>query len=446
MSDITTTNMDVDVDYSTSVPDATAEAGAGGDTISILSEANRPIRPNLDKLIQPGLTNDYTIVQFSLIHDITTRGMDVDYDLPVGAHGAWGALQRYDSSALQGNIQWSLDQFASVISSKPITEVEYIVGSGIPAAVPLGTNDPEAGGTGRDKYDIKVLPVIGKFYEVDGLTGLEGYGWDQINRQYGRLKVIVNDVFGAAMSGQGVLIIQEDAYILTGSEGNVAYDIPAQTVDVTSLRGSLTKTAVIAALAQTVLEFSYAGLVITVLNGGNLPVIGTPILIQEADDGENTTQNTDMGGEAIFNNVKISKTYRITVLNYYRDQATGGEGLPIYLTFSPDTILDWNPPAGYPSTIGNVVFYVWDYHTKKPIDGLSIKAYDENLDWYIETGSGVGAVVLPASNTSPLSFTVEVAGIVDKRYSPFKELITLEEDEIRIIDRYLHRKAQESQY
>ena len=446
MSDITTTNMDVDVDYSTSVPSATAEAGAGGDTISILSDANRPIRPHLDTLVQTGFANDYTTAQFSQIHDITTSDMDVDYDLPAGAHGAWGALQRYDGEALQGHIQWSFDQFASVISSHPITEVEYIVGSGIPAAVPLGANDSEAGGTGRDKYDIKLLPVIGKVYEQDNLTGLEGYGWDQINRQYGRLKVIVNDVFGAAMSGQGVLIIQEDAYILTGSEGTVVYDLPAQTVDVTSLRGSLTKTAKISALTQTSLEFSYAGFIISVLNGGNLPVIGTPVLIQEAGDGEKITKSTDSGGNATFNNVKISTTYRITVLHYYRDQASGGEELPIYLYFSPDTILDWNPPAGYPATIGNVVFYMWDYHTKKPIDGLAIKAYDANLDWYIETHSGVGAIVLPASNTSPLSFTVEVAGIVDKRYSPFKELITLEEDEIRTINRYLHRKVQEAQY
>jgi len=445
MSDITTTGMDVDEDYSTSAVSSTAESG-DSDTMSILLNANRPIRPNMSTLIQPNFANDYTTVQFSAIHDIITSGMDVDYDLPAGAHGAWGALQRYDSSVLQSNVQWSFDQFASVISSKAITDVEYIVGSGIPAEVPLGANDTEAGGTGRDKYDLKVLPVIGKVYEVDGLTGLEGYGWDQINRQYGRLKVTVKDVFGAAMSGQGVLIVQEDAYILTGSVGTVIYDIPAQTVDVTSLRGSLTKTAVIQNLAQTSLEFSYAGFVITVLNGGNIPVVGTPVLIQEAGDGETITQSTVSGGEAIFNNIKYSKTYRITVLNYYRDQASGGEGLPIYLLFSPDTILDWNPPEGYPSTIGNVVFYVWDYHTNKPIDGLSIKAYDENLDWYIETDSGVGAVVLPASNTSPLSFTVEVAGIVDKRYSLFKELITLEEDEIRIIDRYLHRKVQESQY
>lgn len=445
MSDIQTTNMDVDADFSATSPSSIAESGTS-DTMSLFLDASRPIRPNLSTLIQSGLANDYTTAQFSQIHDIIATGMDVDYDLPAGAHGVWGALQRYDGTVLQSTVQWSFDQFASVTSSHSITDVEYITGSGIPAAVVVGANDAEAGGTGRDKYDFKLLPVVGQVYEQDGLTGLEGYGWDQISRQYGRLKVTVNDVFGDPMSGQGVLIVQEDAYILTGSQGTVIYDIPAQTVDVTSLRASKTKTAVIAPLAQTTLEFSYAGFVVNVLNGGNLPVIGTPVLIQEADDGEEITQSTDSSGEAIFNNVKISKSYRITVLNYYRDQISGGEGLPIYFYFSPDTILDWNPPAGYPTTIGNVVIYVWDYHTKKPIDGLAIKAYDANLDWFIETVSGVGAIVLPASDASPLAFTLEVNSVVDKRYSKFKESITLAEDEIRTLERYLHRKAQVSQY
>ena len=447
MGDIITTDMDVDVDYSTSEPSAAAESG-DSDTMDMVNIVNRPLRENLSTLITPAFANDYTEAQFVEIPQIMTSNMDVEANLPAGASGAWGALQKYDGSMLNATIQWSFDQFASALKSESVTNVEYISGSGIPGYVTKGDNDPGAGGTGRDKQDYKIIPVIGRSQEdlnLDDMTywkaGPPYYGWNEINYQFGRLTVTVYDCFGNLAPGEGVYIVQTDEMLLTNDVGQLTYNCYAQTLDVKSLRGSKTKTAKITALNETTLNFSYAGFNMTVINGGDIPVINTPVLVEEVDDTEQLERYTSGEGKCEFPNLKINTKYKITVLNYYREQISGGEGLPIYITFSPYNITDWNSPAGYPSTIGNVVIYVYDSLTQRTVDGLKMKAYDATLSFCAETESGRGAFVLPASDASPLTFTLEIIGAADRRYVPFKDEITLTEDETRTLTKYLTRRA-----
>lgn len=245
MSDITTTDMDIDIDYSTSVPDAVAITGIGGGTMSYLhappytqteldklvqpgiitdstdssvtfdttpgimaSSTNyptdvdtdysssipsgeviyptgdvmdilktRPIRNNLSDLVYPGLLADNTKAQFVEISDIRATNMDVDFDLPCGASGAWGALQ-LKGNIIPGTIHWSFDDFASELKTEAVSEVEYISGAGIPPYVVSGSDDPEAGTLNRDKEDFR-------FYTDDAKLRIEELAlplqWNEIN-------------------------------------------------------------------------------------------------------------------------------------------------------------------------------------------------------------------------------------------------------------------------
>ena len=247
MSDITTTNMDVDVDYSPTVPDIAVYTGAGGNTMSIFAPPitqtdtdkiiqphlidltgykasatlphaicadatyhgmdidtdyspslpsgeviyptgdvmdilkTRPLRNNLPDLVYPGLLADNTKAQFVEIPDICATNMDVDFDLPCGASGAWGALQ-LKGNIIPGTIHWSFDDFASELKTESITEVEYISGSGIPPYVVLGADDSEAGTLNRDAEDFK-------FYTDDGKLRIEELAlalqWNEINLAMG---------------------------------------------------------------------------------------------------------------------------------------------------------------------------------------------------------------------------------------------------------------------
>jgi hypothetical protein len=82
MSDITTTDMDVDTDISTYIPDSASYTGIGGGTMTILTP---PItQSDLDAIIDPGIvdvTGDHTTVNFDSIASIVADGMDVDTDL-----------------------------------------------------------------------------------------------------------------------------------------------------------------------------------------------------------------------------------------------------------------------------------------------------------------------------------------------------------------------------
>lgn len=441
MSDITTTNMDVDVDYSTSTPSAEAESGVS-DTMDILLDANRPIRPNLASLIQPGLVAEYTTAQFSHIHDIIATGMDVDYDLPAGASGAWGALQKYDGSALEGNIVWSFDQFATALRSVSVDIVEYIVGSGIPGYVAKGDNDPGAGDTGRDKQDFKFCPVVGLEKTILNLDDLKGYGWNEINFQFGRLAVTVKDCFGDPKQGVYVLVEQTGDMFLTDITGKVNIEMDAGSYDITSLRGSLTKHADIVLLAEKTLDFSFAGFHITAIGGDNLPLIGTLALIEEVGDEETYTRYTDIDGIVKFPDLKIATKYKITVANYWREQISGGEEVPIYISFTPQ-LVGWNPPPGYPSQKGSIVIYVRDGDTGKPVEGLKMHVYDDTLEFFADTGiEGRTGFIIPALT----DFTLEIIELVDKRYLPYKEEIHLASDELKTFIKELKRRIAIGQY
>lgn len=155
MSDIITTNMDVDTDIATSVPGSSIPAGTGG---GLLAKLHHPIRPNLANFIEPGIDNDYTTAQFTNIADIITTNMDVDTDLPAGASGGWGCAMDRGGVFIPGSsLKWSFDQFGSILKTENITEIEFISGSGIPSYVVLGADDPNAGDSGRDAEDVRLL-------------------------------------------------------------------------------------------------------------------------------------------------------------------------------------------------------------------------------------------------------------------------------------------------
>lgn len=434
MSDIITTNMDVDVDYSTSTPSVEAEAGLS-DPMDIFLPVNRPIRPHLSDLLVPGFANDYTEAQFSTIPQLLTSGMDVSYELPTGASGAWGAIQKYDATALKGSVQWSIDQFDSVISSKSLDTVEYKVGSGIPPYPVLGDNDPNAGGTGRDKEDFKFLPVLGLPYTNLNLTAQ----WTEINPQFGRLSVTVTDCFGDPAQAVGVLLVEPNLMYSTNETGKVTIEMVAQALHVTSLRGSKTKYVIITAFTDTPLSFAFAGFHVTVTNGEDMPIVNTPVKVEEVGDDEEYNRATNGEGKVKFGHLKISTKYKITVLHWWREEWSGGEGIPIYLSFTP-ALEGWEPPPGYPPGAGNIIVYVTDALTHKPVDGLTLRAYDDALTFIVETSSdGRGTIVLPADGAT--AFWFEVFGLVDRRYIPFKEEITLDADEIRTIQKYLTRRS-----
>lgn len=167
--------MDVDVDYSTSSVSDDIITGPVGGVMDILK--TRPIRNRLDELVYPGLLADNTKAQFVEIPDIISTNMDVDFDLPCGASGAWGALQ-LKGNIIPGTIHWSFDDFASELKTESTTEVEYISGSGIPPYVVLGADDAEAGTLNRDKEDFK-------FYTYDSKLRIEELAlplqWNEIN-------------------------------------------------------------------------------------------------------------------------------------------------------------------------------------------------------------------------------------------------------------------------
>jgi len=180
MSDITTTNMDVDLDLVSSEPSQIILVGPVGSPMSIL--LSRPIRNRLSDLIEPGLVADNTKAQFVEIADIIATGMDVDTDLPAGASGAWGALQTRSGELLNGIIHWSFDQFATQLKTQVDDEIEYISGSGMPPYVVYGTDDPDAGAAGRDAEDFR-------FYDGAGGLRIQEMAlpnqWNEINYQQG---------------------------------------------------------------------------------------------------------------------------------------------------------------------------------------------------------------------------------------------------------------------
>lgn len=445
MGDITTSGMDRDTDYTLSSDTAVPE-GSGGDIMSILADANRPIRPNMNTLIQTGFAGDYTTAQFVDIADIATSNMERDYDIPTGEHGAWGAMMNYAAEHLEATIQWSFDNFTTVMSSHAVTRIEYICSSGVPAPVTLGATDANAGTTGRGQYDLRVTPTSGIITEEDNLLGLEGYGWDNIDQMYGRLKGTINDCFGNPVCGEYIEIDTTGDILITNAVGIALYEVPAQTLDVTSLRGSSSKTAVITALAETELSFTFTGFVVTILNGYNIPISGTPVLIEEVGGDERFIVSTNGEGVAQFPMLQLNTNYKITVLHYYRSQISGAEGMPMYFLLSEDSIGDWTPPDGYPSTVGNVIIFVYDYDSRRAINRLRLKAYDDDLTWTIESHVGRGSIILPADDTTPLTFTLEIIANSDRRYKGLKESITLAEGETQVIEAYLHKREARSTY
>jgi len=178
MSDVTTTGMDVDMDFNASGPPQNFLIGPVGSVMSIL--LNRPIRNNLSDLIGPGLVADNTKAQFTNIADIIATGMDVDSNLPTGASGAWGCLQTRSAVLLNGTIHWSFDQFVSELKTQSDTEIEYISGSAIPKYVVRGEDDPDAGAAGRDAEDFQ-------FYNEPGDLRIQQLAlpnqWNEINMQ-----------------------------------------------------------------------------------------------------------------------------------------------------------------------------------------------------------------------------------------------------------------------
>lgn len=176
MPDIITTNMDVDIDHSASTPDTEVYTGKGDGVMDVLK--TRPIRNSLPTLLYPGFVADYTVAQFVEIADIKTTNMDIDFDLPAGASGAWGALEIKTGEIAPGTIHWSFDQFATKLKSKAINKIEYISGSGLPPYVVLSANDPGAGGAGRDKEDFR-------FYDLEGDLRVDELAlpnqWNEIN-------------------------------------------------------------------------------------------------------------------------------------------------------------------------------------------------------------------------------------------------------------------------
>lgn len=152
---IFTHNMDVNLEVSPSTPDNEVLIGVGG---GLMSKLHHPIRPNLPNLIKPNIDHDYTTAQFTNIADIITTGMDVDTDLPAGASGGWGCAMDRGGVFIPGSsLKWSFDQFGSVLKTENITEIEYISASGIPSYVVLGADDPNAGDSGRDAEDVRLL-------------------------------------------------------------------------------------------------------------------------------------------------------------------------------------------------------------------------------------------------------------------------------------------------
>jgi len=444
--------MDVDVDFSTTALPSSAESGVS-DTMDKVNILNRPLRRYLSTLIQAGFVHDYTEAKFSEIPQIVTSNMDVEMNLPCGASGAWGALQRYDGDALESTIQWSFDQFKTALKSETITNVEYISGSGIPEYVVKGDNDPNAGDTGRDKQDFKVLPVMG--YEQTDLNlddmgywkpGPPYYGWNEINYQFGRLRVSVTDCFGTPIAGAYVTIKRAgypDRVYLTDSLGVATIDMAAASVDVISLRGSKTKHGEIKPLQETSLAFAFAGFHITAIGPGNIPLVGNLVIVKEiGGDEEEFRKYTDVDGIVQFPDIKINTPYKITVANYHRDQASGGEGLPIYLTFEP-SLTGWEPPPGYPSERGFIVIYVKDKLTKKHVEGLKMHVTDGTLEFYGETGKeGATGFIIPALT----DFVFEVLTGADRRYLPFKEDINLEDNETSTFIKELPRRITRGQY
>jgi hypothetical protein len=149
--------MDVDIEFVNTTPDNAVCIGTGG---GLMSKLHHPIRPNLAALIEPHIDNDHTTVQFTDIADIIATNMDVDTDLPAGASGGWGCAMDRGGVYIPGSsLKWSFDQFGSVLKTENITEIEYISASGIPSYVVLGTDDPNAGDSGRDAEDVRLLDV-----------------------------------------------------------------------------------------------------------------------------------------------------------------------------------------------------------------------------------------------------------------------------------------------
>lgn len=453
MGDIVTSNMDVDKDLSTTEPAASAESGVGGDVMDEVNIANRPLRRYLNTLIRPGFTNDYTEAQFTDIPGIITTGMHVEMNLPCGASGAWGSLQQYDLKPLNATIQWSFDSFKTVMKSQAITSVEYISGSGVPGYVLKGDNDPDAGDTDRAKQDFKVLPIKG--YEQENIDLLDDsywkpgppyYGWNEINYQFGRLTISVANCLGTPVSGAYVTIKRAgypDRIYLTGADGKVTIDSDEASVEVVSLRGSKSHAAQIKKFEESLLSFTFTGFHITAICAGGIPLVGSLVIIKEIGGTEEEFRKfTNTDGIAFFPDLKINTPYRITVANYYRDQTSGGEGLPIYITFEP-SLAGWEPPPGYPPERGFVVIYVKDKLTKRYIEGLKMHITDGEQEWFGETGEeGTTGFTVPAST----EFIFEILTSADRRYLPFKERINLNDNQTLTFIKELTRRTARGQY
>jgi len=355
----------------------------------VMSVYDRPIRPKLSKLLKPGFNEDRSSYNITEISQVIVGQADLDFELPNGVFGIWGALQQYDKSGMSAYIAFSYDDFQT-ISGYAKGEVEYKASSGVPPEVPYGTDDPKAGT--RTAYSYRIEPSQG--YTMEGTVDVSLGRFQEVNLQYGRIRARVLNAYGEPIPGEKVQLVQTGDFFTTDSWGYVYLDLPEQTWDVSALRGDITKTVSVKKFELVDVEFQYAGVSGTATDVNGLPIPGTVITIEEVGGEEKITVLSDGFGNFEYPMLKPTKKYKITILNYWKEYQMLGEGYVANVLFKQAE--GWDSPSGYPTTPQNATIIVVD-EEGNPLYGIPVIIYDDVLKFSVKTNlSGNAVLVVPA--------------------------------------------------
>jgi len=363
----------------------------------VMSVFTRPIRPNLTKLLKAGFKEDKSSYDILSIGQVIISQAEVSFESPNGVFGVWGAAQKYDQTKLDGAVVFSYDNFETIARSVAIDNIEYKAGSGIDPAVIKGEDDEKAG-TGVRTNSVKIQPASGLPYKE---TDMPAGTFSERNVQMGRLVIKVRDVKGKPVVKDYVKYEATGDFYITDVAGKVTLDAPAGSLKFTGLRGAKTKTVDVEAFTEKEMIFQYAGIEGVVVDAFNTPIPGTVVDIQEVDGEDHFAIYTDGSGKYFFELLKPETTYKVTILNFWKEFPGMAEGALIIGNFN--NAQGWNVPPGYPTEVTSAALVIKD-EKGFPLYDILVTIYDEIYNWVAKTNlSGNVCIVVPKKKYRLLS-------------------------------------------
>jgi len=273
----------------------------------------------------------------------------------------------------------------------------------------------------KEGSDLDVTTSFSLEYEPDakGIGYSEDFGIEGLSTsvQYGEVDIEVKDVDGNKLSGESIIVEDEDTIIKT-SDGVTALSAPGGQYNLTGLKNSVTKSVDIPSGGSISEQFQYGGVILSVTlpNGeglGGLLVTG---------EGTLPVKNTDDTGSVRYTRVPPGVTVGFTISNSIEESIQlGDEGIEGSLNVT----LGWGVSGSVYDVDG------------KPIRNVPVESDVENTVSGTTDSSGRFSL----GGLSPGTVEVILA-VEDNRYQATRATVEVEDGDIVALTEQLEEKEQ----